>query len=193
MNKKLILTDVDGVLVTWVNGFDSLMLKYGYQRKVYDEYNLSKAFGVSSDIIDKVAEEYVVSDAISKLPPIKNSVDIVRKLHETHGYVFHFVTAISGHPRAHEQRLLNLQELYGDSAIHDLHCVYTNIEKKDILEQYRNSGYLWVEDHAENYELGLELGLNSILMDQPWNQDYKEKPGTRVYTWDQIAEKLENV
>lgn len=41
----------------------------------------------------------------------------------------------------------------------------------------------WIEDHAENYDFGFQMGLKSILMDQPWNIDYEEVKDTRVKVW----------
>lgn len=188
---KIILTDVDGVLVTWICGFNDLMSKKGYPRKIPVEYNLQKAFGVSKEVIDEVAFEYVTSDAIANLPPIKNSVKAIRYLHEKHGYVFHCITSISGHPKAHENRLKNLHNLYGKSAIYDLHCFDHNVDKKSILEGYRNEGHYWIEDHPENYEFGFDYGLNSLLVDQPWNVDYKERANSRIDLWDEVVKRIE--
>lgn len=187
---KLILSDVDGVLVSWIEGFDALMEKYGYPRVIENEYNLAKAFATTKDVIDKVAHEYVTSDVIANLHPIRDSVNVIRFLNQKHGYKLHCITSISSHPVTHEYRLLNLQHLYGKDAIHELDCVDHNYEKQEHLEKYRDSGLFWIEDHYENYDFGVKMGLKSILMDQPWNKEYQEVKGTRVKDWHEIAKKI---
>lgn len=190
MKKKIILTDVDGVLLSWIKGFDKLMVAHGHERVIEGEYNLPKAFGVSKEVIDKIASEYVTSDEFSALPPILGSKKAVRHLHENHGYEFHFITTVGAHPKTRELRLKNLQDIYGKSVIHDLHCVDHNEDKKKVLENYRGSGLHWIEDHPENYEFAHEFGLNGLLMHQEWNKDYEEKPNTRINHWKEIVHRL---
>lgn len=184
---KLILSDVDGVLVSWIEGFDALMEKYGYPRVIENEYNLAKAFATTKDVIDKVAHEYVTSDVIANLHPIRDSVNVVRFLNQKYGYKLHCITSISSHPVTHEYRLLNLQHLYGKDAIHKLDCVDHNYEKHKHLEKYRDSGLFWVEDHIENSFFGKELGLRSILMDQPWNKEFFDDEIIKVKDWKDIS------
>lgn len=189
---KLILSDVDGVLVSWIEGFDALMKKYGYPRVIENEYNLVKAFATTKDVIDKVAHEYVTSDVIANLHPIRDSVNVIRFLNQEHGYKLHCITSISSHPVTHEYRLLNLQNLYGKDTIYKLDCVDHNYEKRQHLEKYRDSGLFWIEDHIENSFFGKELGLKSILMDQPWNKEFFDDEIIKVNDWNDIAKLLLN-
>jgi uncharacterized HAD superfamily protein len=46
---------------------------------------------------------------------------------------------------------------------------------------------MWVEDKAENAELGVEMGLNTFLIDHVYNQgEFHEV--TRVKNWKEIYE-----
>jgi hypothetical protein len=56
-----------------------------------------------------------------------------------------------------------------------------------VLSQYANSNCWWVEDHPKNYQLGIDLGLNCLLMNQLYNQDI-DASGRRVGNWKQIYE-----
>lgn len=190
MNRKIILTDVDGVLLSWIKGFDRLMSVHGYERLIEGEYDLPKAFGVSKEVIDKIASKYVTSDEFSSLPSILGSKKAVRHLHEKHGYVLHCITTVGSNPRTHELRLKNLHSIFGKSAIHDLHCLDHNEEKRNVLKNYHNSGFHWIEDHPANYEFADEFGLNGLLMHQEWNKDYEEKPNTRINHWKEIVHRL---
>ncbi len=46
-------------------------------------------------------------------------------------------------------------------------------DKDEALEPYRDSGYIWVEDKVKNAELGVELGLDSILMEHSFNMNHE--------------------
>jgi len=59
----------------------------------------------------------------------------------------------------------------------------TGADKDEALEQYRDSGCFWIEDKAENAELGIELGLESILVDHTFNQECTVQ---RAKSWKEI-------
>ena len=52
-------------------------------------------------------------------------------------------------------------------------CLDTGADKDEALEQYRNSDCYWIEDKPQNADLGLAIGLNSLLIAHGFNADYK--------------------
>ena len=46
--------------------------------------------------------------------------------------------------------------------------------KTKHFEQYRNSGYVWIEDKVENAIVGAELGLESLVMEHGFNMNDSE-------------------
>jgi hypothetical protein len=109
------------------------------------------------------------SAAIGYLPPLRDAIYYVRKLHEKQGYVFHVLTALSNDHQAQELRRQNLQKLFGETVFEKFVYCDTGADKDEILEPYCGSGLLWIEDKVENAELGLELGLDSILIEHGHN------------------------
>jgi hypothetical protein len=167
---KLILTDVDGVLLNWEYAFNIWMQRHGYKLgKNANSYDMGERY----DLTDKKKRELVKffneSAAIGYLPPLRDAIYYVRKLHEKQGYVFHVLTALSNDHQAQELRRQNLQKLFGETVFEKFVYCDTGADKDEILEPYCGSGLLWIEDKVENAELGLELGLDSILIEHGHN------------------------
>lgn len=167
---KLILTDVDGVLLNWEYAFNIWMQRHGYKLgKNANSYDMGERY----DLTDKKKRELVKffneSAAIGYLPPLRDAIHYVRKLHEKQGYVFHVLTALSNDHQAQELRRQNLQKLFGETVFEKFVYCDTGADKDEILEPYIDSGLLWIEDKVENAKLGLELGLNSILIEHGHN------------------------
>ncbi len=80
---------------------------------------------------------------------------------------------------------MNLRKLFGDTAFELVTCLETGADKNEALEPYRDSGCWWVEDKPENAEVGLKLGLRSILMEHGHNMNH-ECPYPIVKNWREI-------
>ena len=174
---KLILTDVDGVLLNWEYAFNIWMQRHGYKLgKNANSYDMGERY----DLTDKKKRELVKffneSAAIGYLPPLRDAIHYVRKLHEKHGYVFHVLTALSDDHQAQELRRQNLQKLFGETVFEKFIYCDTGADKDEILEPYYGSGLFWIEDKVENAKLGLELGLESILIEHGHNMHTADIP-----------------
>ena len=185
LNEKLILVDCDGVLVDWVYGFTKWMKQHGHEPVMHDEYDIAKTFGIDKQESKKLVRMFNESAAMGWLPALRDSVKYVRKLHEEHGFIFHCITSLSLDEHAGKLRKKNLEALFGKTVFEKITCLDTGADKDEALESYRNSGCLWVEDKIENCDLGLELGLNSVLIAHDHNADY-EGEAPRVKNWKEI-------
>ena len=58
------------------------------------------------------------------------------------------------------------------------------LPKKEILKPYTGLNYIWVEDRLDYAKDGLEVGLDTIVMDWPYNREGWE--GKRVKSWKEI-------
>lgn len=189
LNSKLILTDVDGVLLHWEWMFDVWMSKHGYQKHNRDDYNTFEAYCLSDVEGDRLCTMFNETVYIRNLPPYLNAIKYTRKLHEDHGYVFHAITSISNDPLVIESRVENLYRVFGRSMFYDITCLHHSVSKATILSNYENSNCYWIEDHQDNYQLGLDLGLNPLLMNQAYNQRISAGD-RRVNNWKQIYERI---
>ena len=87
-------------------------------------------------------------------------------------------------PEIVEGRVKNLHNVFGSSPFYRITCLDPTVSKAAALNQYAGSGCWWVEDHPSNFHLGNDLGLNSLLVDQHYNQQLVTV--NRAYNWEQI-------
>jgi FMN phosphatase YigB (HAD superfamily) len=190
LSEKVILTDVDGVLLDWLFAYTQWMDKHGYTvvKGGENEYDVTKRYG-----LDKVEKERLVrmfneSAWIRKLPPLRDAIKYVKKLHEDHGYVFRVISSLSNDYYAQHLRTKNLIEMFGPSVFESFVYLDTGADKDEALEQYRDSGCFWIEDKPENAILGQKIGLKSILVAHDFNNTKEAQWLPRVANWKEIHE-----
>jgi hypothetical protein len=83
---------------------------------------------------------------------------------------------------------MNLKKLFGETAFEKIVCLDTGADKHEALTLYQNSGCVWVEDKPENAEVGLDLGLRSILMEHGHNMNHANERIPVVKNWREIYE-----
>jgi FMN phosphatase YigB (HAD superfamily) len=185
ISDKVILVDVDGVLLDWIYAFTRWMERHNYEQMsgTDDEYDISTRYGLDKVDKERVVRMFNESAGIRKLPPLRDAIKYVRKLHEDHGYVFRVISSLSLDTYAGHLRTKNLIEMFGPTVFESYVYLDTGADKDEALEQYRDSGCFWIEDKAENAELGIELGLESILVDHTFNQECTVQ---RAKSWKEI-------
>lgn len=185
--ERIILTDSDGVLVDWINSFLQYMRDQGFVEKpnTEHEYLVARRFGLSVDQGYQHAKEFNQSVGLSKLPAINNSVEVIKKLNEKHGFRFIVVSSVSDHPNAIMFRNVNLRELYGD-VFDEIKCLPIASNKFIELQRWRDTGYFWIEDHFEQALGGLQNGLKPILINDATNTHHIMNAFPRVDCWREI-------
>lgn len=183
---KLMLVDCDGVLADWEWGFDRYMASKGYKMQPGGEaeYLMDRRFYCDRATARREIKEFNESSAIAFLPPLRDAVEYVRKLH-SEGWKFTCITSLSSLGSAHDFRRRALDRDFGEGVISELVCLPTGADKHDALEPYRDSGLYFVEDKPENADVGHAMGLRSILMKHGHNTDH-ECPYPKVSNWREI-------
>lgn len=189
--EKVILTDCDGVLLDWGHSFFQWMLARGYNPVEGAEklYKIEEVFGMSRDVTKPLVQQFNESAWMKDLTPFRDAVKYVRKLHEEHGYVFHCITSMSNDVKACQLRKENLEKIFGKGVFEVLNCLDCGADKDDALEPYRDSELWWIEDKPANADLGVEMGLNSILLAHGHNVSYNGN-ATRVMNWREVYETI---
>jgi FMN phosphatase YigB (HAD superfamily) len=190
MKSKVILTDCDGVLLDWEYAFDYWMKRHGYVKVNENIYDMAVAYDMPKAEIKRLIRIFNESASIRKLPPLRDAMKYVKKLHEEHGFIFHAITSLSNDQYAQHLRTKNLRELFGDTAFERYVYLDTGADKDEALAEYKDSGCFWVEDKVENAVLGAKLGLNSVLMSHGHNDDFEHEDVTKVTSWKEIYEML---
>lgn len=175
--EKIILTDVDGCLLDWNTEFHCWMENKGYNKMtnatmIEDQYNIAV-----SDV-RKFITEFNNSESIQHLPVFLDADYYVEKL-KMLGYKFICITSIGTNENIKQNRIKNLQNLFGEKTFLDFVFLATYADKKEILEKYKNIGKYWVEDNYKQFCIGKELGLESFYLNNEsntntWKQIYGE-------------------
>jgi FMN phosphatase YigB (HAD superfamily) len=160
--EKIILTDCDGVLLQWEDGFEQFVLSKGHSRvpDTQAEYSMAVRYNITVKKAQAYIKEYNESDAMSNLAPFADAVEYVSELASL-GFRFIAVTSLSDHPDAKTYRT------------HDVVCLEMGASKAHVLMRWADSGYFWIEDHMRQAEAGHEAGLRTVLINHPYNSHYK--------------------
>lgn len=174
-NKKIILTDCDGVLLDWEEGFTVWMSHHGHEPvdgfKLL--YKIGDRYGISNNEGHRMVKLFNESAAIGFLPPLRDAQYYVKLLAEKHGYRFLAVTSLSTDEYAKELRVRNLNKLFGDIFV-DVICLDTGADKNEILADLskKYAGNFWIEDKPENVMAGVDVGFKGILIEHGHNMDF---------------------
>ena len=188
VNKKLILVDCDGVLIDWLYGFQRWMEQHDYKIVEPDQYDIGTMYGIEKDYAKTLVCRFNESAAMGWLPPFRDAVKYVRKLHEDHGYIFHCITSLSLDEYAGKLRKKNLEALFGKTVFQKIIFLDCGAEKDEALLPYKDTGCFWVEDKPENAVVGNELGLNSLLIQHTHNDYFHSENITKFKNWKEIYE-----
>jgi hypothetical protein len=173
-DNKLILTDVDGVLLDWEWAFSCWMQERGFtlaedRKKSY--YLHHHYTNLDPKDVKRKVKAFNESAAIGFLPALRDASYYVKRLHEEHGFIFRCITSLSLDKNAGKLREMNLRKIFGN-AIEDVICLDTGADKDEALAPYKDSRLWWIEDKPENADCGANLGLKPILMEHGHNMTH---------------------
>lgn len=155
----IILTDVDDVLLNYTAKFGEY---FGLGQKDPDGLNLQQIYGLTDSEVIGCVDMLNNSKEFSNLIPFADSEKVVNELHKE-GFRFYAITACGRDHNIIHSRKENLLNVFGD-IFEDIMFVDVHESKYTHLLQFKDSGYVWVEDSVHNYELGEKLGLDSNLI-----------------------------
>lgn len=188
MYDNVIVTDYDGVCAYWEHGFHMWMVAKGYKEQTKGSYSIEDKYGISVEEAVMLVNSFNESAALKHLPPVKDAIKYIRKLHEEYGYVFHCISAIHNTQDMYDARMENIHNLFGKTAFERLILCGSSKNKKELLKEYEGTECFWIEDLGENLDYGLEYGMRGLLMDRHYNKDYVTySPNSyRVNNWREI-------
>jgi len=188
---KRIIVDCDGVLLDWAYAFDVWMGEHGYERveNTSSYYSQALRFGITDQEAYLQIKRFNESGCVGFIPAFRDSVEYVTKLNKL-GWKFEVISCLDRDKYAQKLRRNNLIHLFGE-VFDFIDCAldFTIGKEQYLLDRYKDKKYYWIEDSVSHAESGLRVGLNSIVMDHPYN---KEWTGLRVKNWKEIYQIIIN-
>jgi hypothetical protein len=161
MNKRpVILTDIDGILVSWASGLPFFAAKHNMPTDVMIEMcvderfrPMSEIFGCSEEFAEKLMFEYNNSSFIRYLQGYSDALVVVNRLKAKYDFVG--ITALGNTPAASLNRIANLNILF-PSAFKDLMVVNYNESKTgrylEAKKKYGDRIVCFIDDLSMNLE-----------------------------------------
>ena len=177
MTKLKIGIDIDGVIVDLVGIMLPLLSKARKQSVCHSDiccFDIGKALHIEKQMEDIWAQVYS-NNMLRAAPPVKGAIEGLSELST------HTIWLVTQRPRAtqkdtewwlcqHEIKYDNLEFVCG-------------VTKHSVGEDFN----LFLEDNLEQACKIAEAGINSILLDQPWNQSITlPQKCVRLHDWDAI-------
>lgn len=190
-----ILTDCDGVLLSWEAAFEEWLNDKGYYKTPDHDvtaYKLHIHYGLPTKVIQNLVAEFNESAAIGYLSPFRDAAEIV-PLMRREGTRFAVLTSLSTNKWSERARNHNLNRVFGENVFDFVECLEVGADKDEALEKHKLSYDVWVEDKWENAVVGHKLGYKTFLMSHNHNGHRSEFPEIiRVDNWYEIYQYLEN-
>jgi hypothetical protein len=186
-SNRIILTDVDGVLLEWEKHFRSWMESKGFflRKGAEKKYSMIERYGIKKELKESLIDEFNRSAWMSIQEPMPDSQTWVKLLH-AEGWTFIPITSQTMDIPAQELRKRRLKELFGGTVFENFIILDTGAHKDSALAEFHGTGLWWIEDKWTNAKKGLDYGLKPLLYNHSYNKKFYDKNITRVNNWKHI-------
>tara|TARA_B100001027_G_scaffold912_1_gene605 strand:- start:3165 stop:3716 length:552 start_codon:yes stop_codon:yes gene_type:complete len=181
--RKILLTDIDGVVLDWQKHFNKYLDKYYPDEELFDPTVFAQ-----NERTGKIIKEFNNTAWIGFLEPWKDSVEVLTEL-KNMGWKIYGCTSMGADPYANASRKKNIENLMPD--------VFTQLDiipfmqpKGNWLSHWKGSGAVWVEDKWSNAIIGADMGIKTFLMKQSYNSKQDYQGVEKVDNWRQIYNKV---
>lgn len=188
MNNKVILTDIDEVLLKWADEFQRYIIvdrNYEAKGNLVDIFWIADWLHIKETEAKELIYDFCHTPQFSDLKPYPDALRILPRL-VSEGWRFVGITATSETETTKDLRKKNLENIFGP-IFDDIHCVGlgTVDTKSKVLQTYEPAW--WIEDSWNHAISGVEAGHQTFLINRPYNLHKGDHPDlTRVDGWDDI-------
>ena len=137
-------------------------------------------------------KEFNINMISSTLQPHADSDIWINKLYEEN-FRFIGLTSFSDKPIAQYYRYLNLEDYFPTDCFASLIFLSPGESKREVLEQFRGTNLIYVEDRIINVNSALRLGLKPKLMSHDYNVHYKREPVFVAKNWENIYNYIKEI
>ncbi len=164
--KKLILVDIDGVVLAHGTQFFHWLDHKGYLKGTNEEEKTDFLYKWHHREPDHLADLYSRSSEeiiYTYQEPFKDAKHYLHLLNDL-GWKFKAITCHGSSSESKEQRRRNLFYHFEEKIWDEIICLGHTESKQATLEKHKGENLIWVEDTYSNALVGHKLGLTSIWM-----------------------------
>ena len=183
MQRKILLTDIDGVVLDWQKHFNKYLDHYYPGEELFDPTVFAQG-----ERTGKIIKEFNNSAWIGFLEPWKDSVEVLTELNHM-GWKIYGCTSMGTDQYANALRKKNIETLMPD-VFAQLEIIPFMQPKGNWLAPWKGSGAVWVEDKWSNAIIGADMGIKTFLMKQSYNSKQAYTGVEKVDNWRQIYNKV---
>ncbi len=189
MKRKLILTDIDGVVLQWGKTFGHYIKEMGLVPDTHiirPAYKVEKILNISREEAFTLIYEFHHSKYFTDLVPYADAFMYINHLAKE-GYRFIAITACgkANNKIIYDNRYKNLNK-YFHNIFEDLHIMPLGESKAECLSKYKNA--YWIEDSLKNAITGLEFGHFTFFINR--EEDLRDQGShpmiTEFSSWKEI-------
>ena len=188
MAEKLIITDIDGVVLNWHDAFVDWMQMQGYKSSGIKHHDADIHLELNITFDEAMAKKYEFNSSLSGscLQPYGNSDIVIPQLFEQ-GYKFIGITSYSDQPIAQYYRYLNLEEYVPTESFAEMRFLPSGSPKAETLEAFRDTNLYYVDDRIINVNTARNVGMKPIIMRHDYNLHFDHPVIQTVTDWFDIA------
>lgn len=191
--KMKIGIDIDEVVVEFFSVYLKLFNERFGKNLVLDDifkFEIWKCIDVSKDDILKLAEDFNNSEKFFEVPLVEGVQESLNKLNKI--FDINFITSRPENIVEKTNFFLNDHFAEIDFNVYFSGGIWNN--KKSKTQICKELGIKILIEDRRKYALGCaQEGIKVLLFDKPWNQNCEHKNMIRVYNWEEILEKIEEM
>lgn len=193
-----IITDIDGVLLDWNNGFDVWLKNVKHIKGKHDcaptTYGMQDKYNLTDKQILTLINEFNSTEDFGHLQGIRDAVDVVPNIISDEQFDWFWISCFlpvnGSNQLVRERRNRNIYTSF-NRYIPGI-CLELRESKINSLMTFDANNSIFVEDSLHHAQDSAECGFKTFLIDYPYNQS--EKPLSskiiRVKTWAEIRDHL---
>ena len=185
--KEHLIVDCDGVLLDPVLGF----FKWFLLR--FPNIDIVKILKSNENFFNYCIELFYESDDFKKIPMIKSAKNPILYLKDY--YKLDVVTSCGSSQKIKQDRISNLEKLYGKNTFNEIHILPLAYSKQDIYSNYEKQTII-IDDEITNIKDAEDIGYTNVYLmkyypfirqvyyNSSYNKTNRKKPN---YNWNQIV------
>lgn len=186
---KILLTDVDDVLLTFHSSFSKYLETYkGFKKIKSDCYKFSEMYDFDPTLEINYINEFAKSYHFANLQPFGEAEKYLKKIKDNNWYIV-AITAVDNDDDLLIKRKINLKCVLGN-VIDEIHMIGTRKSKLNKLKEFKKT--IFIDDNTKHIEEGIEANHDVLLMSRPYNTFYYNEKVKRVNNWKEIYEYLQS-